>query len=143
LTLTPDVSAPAPGGERPLRSGLHSILTSSHHTRPGQAGTGKMVSSRDRRFVSVEMISRSSARTPPPAFLFPIQRCQRPEPPAGRPHRLTPGGRRRRLSMEAALPCQPAFSRFLRLPGEPGDRRQKLGAGNPEGLPSCTPERVD
>ncbi|CAA9388965.1 MAG: hypothetical protein AVDCRST_MAG93-9623, partial [uncultured Chloroflexia bacterium] len=29
----------------------------------------------------------TSARTPPPAFLFPIQRCQRPEPPE-RLHRL-------------------------------------------------------
>jgi len=41
--------------------------------------------------VSVEMFPvRNIARTPPPAFLFPNQRCQRPEPPK-RPNRLTPG----------------------------------------------------
>jgi hypothetical protein len=49
-----------------------------------------MVSSRDRKFVSVEMTREVIARTPPPAFLFPNQRCQRPEPP-WRPHRLAPG----------------------------------------------------
>ena len=41
--------------------------------------------------VSVETISRIVARTPPPAFLFPDQRFQRPKEPADRPHRLAPG----------------------------------------------------
>ena len=33
---------------------------------------------------------KSTARAPPPAFLFPNQQCQRPEPPE-RSHRLAPG----------------------------------------------------
>jgi hypothetical protein len=39
--------------------------------------------------VSVEMTREVIARTPPPAFLFPNQQCQRPELPQ-EPHRLTP-----------------------------------------------------
>ena len=42
--------------------------------------------------VSVDRQSRRTvARTPPPAFLFPDQRFQRPKEPADRPHRLAPG----------------------------------------------------
>ena len=42
--------------------------------------------------VSVDRQSRRTiARTPPPAFLFPDQRFQRPTKPVSRPHRLTPG----------------------------------------------------
>ena len=79
-----------------------------------------MVSSKKTAIVSVETLPvRSIARTPPPAFLFPNQRCQRPEP-ADRPHRLTPGGRRRRLSSRLGFPCQSAFSGFFLIPGEPG-----------------------
>ena len=92
-----------------------------------------MVSSRDRRFVSVEMISRSSARTPPPAFLFPIQRCQRPDRDAALPYLCPPGSRRRRLSMEAALPCQPARPQlFSPVPGSP-KMATKTGAREPRG----------
>ena len=92
-----------------------------------------MVSSRDRRFVSVEMISRSSARTPPPAFLFPIQRCQRPGPLGGPAVLCPPGSRRRRLSMEAALPCQPARPQlFSPRPGNPKSAT-KTGAREPRG----------
>jgi hypothetical protein len=48
-----------------------------------------MVSSRDRNCQRRDD-PKVIARTPPPAFLFPNQRCQRPEP-ACRPHRLAPG----------------------------------------------------
>ena len=50
-----------------------------------------MVSFKKTADVSVETISRIVARTPPPAFLFPDQRFQRPKEPADRPHRLAPG----------------------------------------------------
>ena len=71
-----------------------------------------MVSSRDRNSsVSRCTWLRYIARTPPPAFLFPNQRCQRPD-------RLSPaplfsaGGRRRRLSSGRPLSCQSVLSTF-------------------------------
>lgn len=73
------------------------------------------------------------ARTPPPAFLFPIQRCQRPD-------RLSPaplfsaGGRRRRLSSDRPLSCQPAFSAFATIP-----RTLRFGRKNHRGLPRGFP----
>jgi hypothetical protein len=48
------------------------------------------VSSRDRICRRRLMPREGIASTSPPAFLFPIQRCQRPKPPK-RPHRLAPG----------------------------------------------------
>jgi hypothetical protein len=76
---------------------------------------------------------RSIARTPPPAFLFPNQRCQRPEP-ACRPHRLTPGGRRRRRSSRLGFPCQPALSGFFSRPTGVGLER-KNHSGPRRGFP--------
>ena len=72
-----------------------------------------VLSSRDRS--TCQRLDRSenlSAKTPPPAFLFPIQQCQRPRPAPPAPLELLirPGDRRRRLSREAAKPCQPDFS---------------------------------
>jgi len=75
-----------------------------------------MVSSRDRSHSQRrDSVVSTIARTPPPAFLFPIQRCQRPD-------RLSPaplfsaGGRRRRLSSCRPLWCQSGpfglFGRF-------------------------------
>jgi hypothetical protein len=57
-----------------------------------------MVSSRDRIRQRLRLPRRVTARAPPPAFLFPNQQCQRPEPElraasvtGERPHRLAPG----------------------------------------------------
>jgi hypothetical protein len=75
------------------------------------------------------------ARTPPPAFLFPIQRCQRPERVSPSPLFIA-GGRRRRLSSDRPLSCQSAFFRLFGRTLKPGFRPQKpLRAA--EGLPSC------
>ena len=56
---------------------------------------------------------RPSARAPPPAFLFPIQRCQRPRPAPPAPL-FSAGGRRRRLSTGPPRSRQPDFSVFFR-----------------------------
>jgi hypothetical protein len=50
-----------------------------------------MVSSRDRNCQRIEMTREVIARAPPPAFLFPNQQCQRPEPLFRGAHRLAPG----------------------------------------------------
>jgi hypothetical protein len=124
------------------RTGWHfslRILTSSHKFWPSRSPTIFMVSSRDRRFVSVEgCLVRATARTPPPAFLFPIQRCQRPD-------RLSPtplfcaGGRRRRLSSGRPRTCQsvpsdvPAATPNLRRsPGIWRKNHTGLRRGNPQ-----------
>ena len=49
-----------------------------------------MVSSRDRICQRRDEPSQSIARAPPPAFLFPNQQCQRPEPLSRGAHRLAP-----------------------------------------------------
>ena len=99
---------------------------------------------KDRRLSVSTKVPKNFARTPPPAFLFPDQRFQRPEAETP-PNRLTPvpggGGvldasvfrvkqfflknflftkplrkeRRRRLSSESRSPCQPGFSAFLQF----------------------------
>jgi len=70
-------------------------------------------SSRDRSHSQRrDSVVSTIARTPPPAFLFPIQRCQRPD-------RLSPtplfsaGGRRRRLSSCRPFWCQSILSDFF------------------------------
>jgi hypothetical protein len=69
-----------------------------------------VLSSRDRRFRQCRgYLVRVTARTPPPAFLFPIQRCQRPDWLSPTPL-FSAGGRRRRLSIGRPLWCQPVFS---------------------------------
>jgi hypothetical protein len=104
------------------------------------------------------------ARTPPPAFLFPDQRFQRPRP-EDRPNCLAPvrggGGylaapvfgvkqfflknflftkpspeeRRRRLSSESRSPCQPGFSAFLRFPKPKLQKAAENRRGNREAYP--------
>ena len=68
---------------------LRSLLTSSHSNQPAEADWISWCLSRDRNCQRRDD-PKVIARTPPPAFLFPNQRCQRPEP-ACRPHRLAPG----------------------------------------------------
>ena len=69
-----------------------------------------------------DRVVSSIARTPPPAFLFPNQRCQRPD-------RLSPtplfsaGGRRRRLSSGRPFGCQSVLSDFFAAPCFPKKSR--------------------
>jgi len=73
-----------------------------------------VLSSRDRRVSQRrDSLVRTIARAPPPAFLFPIQRCQRPRPAPPAPL-FSAGGRRRRLSRGPPRFCQPDFSVFPR-----------------------------
>ena len=82
-----------------------------------------MVSSRDRSHSQRrDSVVSTIARTSPPAFLFPNQRCQRPD-------RLSPaplfsaGGRRRRLSSCRPFRCQSVLSDFFADPGFPRNSR--------------------
>ena len=82
-------------GENPRSgSGLHSFLTSSQSHRWIESRSFRsmifMVSSRDRNCQRIEMTREVIARAPPPAFLFPNQQCQRPEPLSRGAHRLAP-----------------------------------------------------
>jgi hypothetical protein len=56
---------------------------------------------------------RTIARTPPPAFLFPNQRCQRPDRLPPTPP-ITPGGGEERLSSRRLPGCQSVLSDFFR-----------------------------
>ena len=100
-----------------------------------------MVSSRDRKFVSVE-VTEVTARTPPPAFLFPNQRCQRPKPPE-RPHRLTPGGRRRRRFSRRRFRSQPAVSSFFCGYRSEDRSTQKRSLGPPRGCPVRSSDSIE
>lgn len=94
-----------------------------------------MVSSRDRRIRQRrDSLVRTVARTPPPAFLFPIQRCQRPDrlPPTPL---FSAGGRRRRLSSGRPLECQSVVSDFLAAPRELPELGAKTAPGPPRGIP--------
>ena len=94
-----------------------------------------MVSSRDRSHSQRrDRVVSSVAKTSPPAFLFPIQRCQRPKPLPG-PPLFCAGGRRRRLSSEPPQNCQPALSSFL--PGDPPET-----GGNLEAARVRAPEEI-
>lgn len=95
-----------------------------------------MVSSRDRSHSQRrDSVVSTIARTPPPAFLFPNQRCQRPDRLSATPLFFA-GGRRRRLSSDRPLSCQSAFSGFCAAPWKPGFWPQKPPRAA-EGLPSC------
>ena len=122
---------PQVGLPKARRSGLHSILTSSQFVgRPKPSNF--MVSFKRPQVVSVE-VTEVTARTPPPAFLFPNQQCQRPEPPQ-RPNRLAPGQRRRRRFRDRRSSCQPLFSEISQNPkGEP--LRPQKTAGGKLGFP--------
>ena len=77
------------------------------------------------------------ARTPPPAFLFPNQRCQRPDRLSPTPP-ISPGGGRRRLSSCRPFGCQSVLSDFFAalrsLRKGPGNRR-KNHSGATRGSP--------
>ena len=75
-----------------------------------------MVSSRDRRIRQCRgYLVRVTARTPPPAFLFPNQRCQRPDRLAPAPL-FYAGGRRRRPSRGRPQECQSVLSDISAAP---------------------------
>jgi hypothetical protein len=94
-----------------------------------------MVSSRDRSHSQRrDSVVSTIARTPPPAFLFPIQRCQRPDRLASTPL-FSAGGRRRRLSSDRPLWCQSAISGFCDNSENPRIWPQKPPRAA-EGLPS-------
>ena len=77
---------------------------------------------------------RAIARTPPPAFLFPNQRCQRPDWLSPTPP-FNARRRRRRLSSRPGSPCQSTPFRFFCAAEQVRLRRKKpLWAA--EGLPS-------
>jgi len=79
-----------------------------------------MVSSRDRNCQRIEMTREVIARAPPPAFLFPNQQCQRPEPLSRGAHRLAPdvGGGGYLSNLEFRV--KPFFSK----PSEPTHQKQ-------------------
>src|SRR6185312_733678 len=77
-----------------------------------------MVSSRDRNCQRRDD-PKVIARTPPPAFLFPNQRCQRPEPPQ-RPHRLAPGVGGGGYLVASVFRVNRLFRAFFSPPEDPG-----------------------
>jgi hypothetical protein len=85
---------------------MRSILTSSHSHRPGRSPTGihgvfkrPHLSAFDWRPV------RAPPERPPPAFLFPIQQCQRPDRLAG-PTVRCPVAAKSGVCSRPDFPCQ-------------------------------------
>ena len=74
------------------------------------------------------------ARTPPPAFLFPNQRCQRPEPPWW-PHRLAPGVGGGGYLVAPIFRVNRLFEAFVSVPTEAGEET-KAWPRVPEEKPS-------
>jgi hypothetical protein len=87
------------------------------------------------------MVPRTIARTPPPAFLFPNQQCQRPEP-LSRPHRLAPGFGGGGYLVASNFAVNRPFSAFCQDVKQ-GFKQGKSRSWPPEGLPSFRPERFD
>ena len=83
-----------------------------------------MVSSRDRDCQRIEMTREVIARTPPPAYLFPNQRCQRPDrfDPA---RRLAPGGGEGRVLATPDFRVNNFFSEVARRLRPAGRERLK------------------
>ena len=78
---------------------------------------------------------KSIARAPPPAFLFPNQQCQRPEPPPSLGEPAPPFSarcRRRRLSSEPRIPCQIVFFKTFRPHRQPTRRSSAEPAASKE-----------
>ena len=78
---------------------------------------------------------KSTARAPPPAFLFPNQQCQRPEPPPSLEKPAPPFSarcRRRRLSSEPRIPCQIVFFKTFRHHRQPTRRSSAEPAASKE-----------
>lgn len=102
---------------------------------------------KDRIWSVVEMLPvRSIARTPPPAFLFPNQRCQRPEP-ACRLHRLAPGVGGGGYLVASVFRVNRPFQAFFSPPESPGFEERwtateaALKRKNHPGLPRGFPHR--
>src|SRR6218665_135237 len=84
-----------------------------------------MVSSkRPQLSVSIDSSEELVARTPPPAFLFPDQRFQRPRPEEPAPL-FSAGERRRRRCSRLSLRCQAPLKKKLFQPVRPGGRRRR------------------
>jgi len=96
-----------------------------------------MVSSRDRSHSQRrDSLVRTVARTPPPAFLFPNQRCQRPDR-LRRPHRLTPVAGGGGYLRAAHLGVNRSFRTFSPRPKllKSMRIRRKIRSGPPGGCP--------
>ena len=124
---------------------MRSLLTSSHSNQPAEADWISWCLSRDRNCQRRDD-PKVIARTPPPAFLFPNQRCQRPEP-ACRPHRLAPGVGGGGYLVAPVFRVNRLFRAFFSLPGGPGfeERSATAKAGSERknhcGLPRGFPHR--
>ena len=101
-------------------------MTSSHKFRPrqGRDQIHGIVFKRPQVRQCRGYLVRVTARTPPPAFLFPNQQCQRPDCLSAAPL-FSAGGRRRRLSSGRPLWCQSVLSDFFASPQKP-----RRAAGN-------------
>ena len=89
-------------------------MTSSHSQRPPKAEAAGdryswCVFKRPQVRQCRGYLVKVTARTPPPAFLFPIQRCQRPDRVSPTPL-FSAGGRRRRPSSGRPHRCQSVLS---------------------------------
>ena len=83
--------------------------------KPESQSTHGIVFKRPQSSSASRQFRRTIARTPPPAFLFPIQQCQRPNrlPPAPP---TNPSAARSGVSSRHPRECQSAFFDFLRQP---------------------------
>ena len=124
---------------------MRSLLTSSHSNQPAEADWISWCLSRDRNCQRRDD-PKVIARTPPPAFLFPNQRCQRPEP-ACRPHRLAPGVGGGGYLVASVFRVNRPFQAFFSPPGRPGFEERwtateaALKRKNHPGLPRGFPHR--
>ena len=146
LTLTPDLNLAL--ADEALRSGLHSILTSSQsyprrrwNRDAGIHGVFKRPQVRQCRDVSP-----ACARERPPGhrrlrFSFQFNDVKDPEPPK-RPRRLAPGCGGGGYLLLAHLGVNRSSGAFFACPVNP-DRTQKPAREKPRGIPLCTPGRVD
>src|SRR6218665_870004 len=88
-----------------------------------------MVSSRDRIRQRHLVNLKSTARAPPPAFLFPNQQCQRPEPLLSGATRLAPGVGGGGYLSNLEFRVKSFFSKLSdRTTNQPGGLRRKPAA---------------
>jgi len=108
---------------------LYYILTSSHRP-PIRRSKGTWYCLQETADIGQhrDSLVRTIARTPPPAFLFPNQQCQRPGS-LPRPPLFSAGGRRRRLSSGPPRSCQPILSDLSEPNPEPRDTRREKHQG--------------
>jgi hypothetical protein len=104
LTANPSCLVPRAGTKLALV--MRSILTSSHSHQPRRAPTGIHGVFKRPHLSAYRLAPREgAARTPPPAFLFPIQRCQRPDRLAG-PTVRCPAAAKSGVCSRPDFPCQ-------------------------------------